>query len=270
MKNSQEVSDIGRFIRARREATDASTYKEIPARRRHVPHLTQSDLADLVDVSTVVISQIELGTYPNLSLTVLEKIAESLRFTPQQQVYLFGLFKERPQRQFAPEPEPAWLRISIDQIAHPVVVVNPMLEVVVMNNKARNLLGAINPETNSERSSFISIFQQPFAKQLLSNWDYYTASMVSGIKVTYAMLPGWRAYIDERSQFLAENDAYFRELWLQDDPLVPPTLDKFFNHPKVGTLHLKQILTDIIEIPGLTKVEFLPSDDITRTRLGQL
>lgn len=270
MNNSQEVRDIGRFIRARREASDASSYSELPARRRHVQHLTQNDLADLVDMSTVVISQIELGRYPNLSLANLEKIAAALRLTTQQEIYVFGLFQERTAQQLRELPEPAWLRPSIDQIAHPVIVANPMLDVVVMNSKARNLLADINPESKDFKSSFLTVFQQPTAREYFSNWDHYTASMVSAIKMNHATMPAWRQYIEERAEIIAETDMRFRELWMQDNPLIAPTLEKTFNHPEVGPLNMKQVLSGIIEAPGLTKVEFVPSDDTTRSRMAQL
>src|SRR5690554_5163328 len=121
IEDSCEARDIGRFIRARREKTLAHEFRDIPNRRRHVPHLTQSDLAELIDTSTVVVSQIEQGRYPNLNPAILQRLSRVLKLTPQQDSYLLELFKPRPITQKSSLDAPEWVTSSIKLIRHPIV-----------------------------------------------------------------------------------------------------------------------------------------------------
>lgn len=266
IEDSREARDIGRFVRAIRETTDANNYDRIPTRRRHVAHLTQSDLAELADVSTVVISQIEQGRYPNLNGSIMQRISQALDLTKQQSIYLLGLLEVRPVRQNSFEPVPRWVTDTIDQISHPVIVVTPAYDLVGINAKAMSLFVSMGPQFAPKRNGAVSIFQVPAVREFIEDWHSYAASLVSGIKMSYAMFPDWRDHIDNIVERLETTDPVFHQLWSQDDPLVPPTIEKQFHHPEYGILNVKQILTDIVEAPSLTRIDFTPSDDDTRRK----
>lgn len=266
IEDSREAEHIGRFLRAKREATPASNYSEIPSRRRHVTHLTQSDLAHLVDVSTVVISQIEQGRYPNLNRSILQRISQALNLTKQQSIFLLGLMEVRPAEQQSLTSAPGWVTDMIDQISHPVVVVTPAYDLVGINAKALSLFGSMSPQFAPRRNGAVSIFQLPAVREFIEDWHLYATSLVSGIKMSYAMFPNWRDYIDNLVKRLETTDPLFQQLWNQDDPLVAPTIEKQFNHPEYGILNVNQILTDIVEVPGLTRIDFTAADDDTRSK----
>lgn len=269
-KNSRQVGDIGRYVRARREATSIDAIEHISSRRRHVQHLTQSDLAELIGMSTVVISQIEQGRYPNLSRTILHRISESLALTQQQHTYLLGLFDKRPLSQRSPGPSPEWLTTSLNHIGHPAMVLNPGYDIVAINEKGKGFFGGINAEFSPNRNAAEVVFTLPAFKEFVPEWHQYAITVVSGIKINYAIFPAWRDYIDTVSKDLSNLSDLFAERWGLDDPLVTPTIEKVFHHPELGILNVRQILTDIIEAPGLTRVEIIPADDETRQKFGRL
>lgn len=268
--NSREAKDIGRFVRARRENTPANAYKEIPSRRRHVPHLTQSDLAELMDISTVVVSQIEQGRYPNLNLAILHRISRTLKFTQQQEMYLLGLFELRPKAQKSTQSAPAWVENSIKLVGHPVLVQDPAYGLLSLNSKSTWMFGSLEPGLEPNDNLVRFIFQNPRVRSFIAEWEFYSSTVVSGMRMYYAMHPDYRDYIDQLAQELEATDNYFKELWNQPDPLVKPTLEKTFIHPEAGELHVLQILTDIVEAPGLTRVELVPADDNTRRIFEQV
>lgn len=265
-----ESAQLGRFIRAKREQSDASSYDVIVSRRRHVAHLTQADLAELVGVSTVVISQIEQGRYPNLSKAILERVSTALRMTHQQHTYLVGLVQERPAMQKRFELAPDWVQVSINHIAHPVAVVNRAYDVVCMNQTGEALFRSTTSEIRPRRNSVVPMFHIQAMRDLIPDWRHYVSSLVSGMKMNYAIFPAWREYLDTLATDLGEHNPFFAELWHQADPLVQPTVIKHFNHPKVGPLRVNQILTDIIEEPSLTRVDFTPADEESRRKVEQL
>ncbi len=267
---SPEVRDIGRFIRDRREATPTSNYAQLPQRRRHVPHLTQGDLAELVHVSNVVISQIEQGRYPNLTHAVLQRIVKALQFTPQQEVYVMGMLEPRAAVQKSLEPAPEWVTKSINLTAHPVGVVNPAYDVLAINPKLLALFGHVRSGFATKRNAATSIFTLPGVRELIDDWSAYSASVVSGLRISYAMFPNWRDYIDDLVERLRETDPWLGACWDRDNPLIKPTMEKTFHHPEVGEIRLMQILTDIVEAPGLTKIEFMPADEESAAKIANL
>ena len=267
---SQEVRDIGRFIRARREVTPIEQFPQLPQRRRHVPHLTQGDLAELASVSSVVISQIEQGRYPNLTHGLLNRIANALHFTPQQEVYVLGLLEPRADVQKTLEPAPEWVTKSIELTAHPAGVVNPAYDVLAVNPALLGLFGSVRPGFTTKRNSAYSIFTLPGVREMIDDWPAYASSVVSGLRISYAHFPNWRNHIDELVARLRQTDPWFGECWDRDDPLVKPTMEKTFHHPELGEILVLQILTDIVEAPGLTKIEFMPANDESAAKLAKL
>lgn len=48
------------------------------------------------------------------------------------------------------------------------------------------------------------------------------------------------------------------------------TIEKVFNHPILGPVKMNQILSDIVEARNLTKIDFVPADEDSRTKLEAL
>lgn len=269
-KRVREVKDIGRFIHAQRRKANVEDFPDLPRRRRHVPYLTQDELAALLDVSTVVISQIEQGRYPNLNAPMLHRISATLRLTQQQSNYLRGLLTSRPDHQRSLEPAPDWVAASVKHIEHPVIVVNPAYDLLSVNDKARAFFGDVSLALSTTGNAAASIFQIPAMREFIEEWAAYAASLVSGLRMQYAMFPEYRDYIDDLALRLEEADEMFRDLWNQPDPLVKPTIEKTIDHSMLGRLNILQILTDIVEAPTLTKIEFIAADEETRKKFSRM
>lgn len=254
-------------MRARRELASSSSYEELPSRRRHVHHLTQSELAELVGVSTAVISQIEQARYPNLNNAILQRISLALRLSPQQDIYLRGLGVPRFSSDRPKQPVPAWLTASLPSIHHPVVVLNPCYDILLFNDQARSLFGAYISQLPMNRNAADFIFGEPKLKEFITHWSEYVASMVSGLKMSYALFPDFRDQIEAVAGRVQATGETFRQLWHMADPLVPPTIEKVFNHPSLGELRVYQILTDLVEARWLTRIEFIPANAETAAKM---
>ena len=262
-----ELQDIGRFVRARREAAIAASYEQLPHRRRHVGHLTQGELAELVGVSTAVISQIEQARYPNLSSAILHRISSALRLTPQQDLYLRGLGTPRTISDRNNHPMPAWLIASLASTHHPVIVLNPSYDILLHNDKAKTLFGVYLSRFLRNRNAADTVFGEPGLRSFFEPWSEYAASMVSGLKMSFALFPDFRDQIEDVAARVRTTDDTFRQLWDQSDPLVRPSIEKILRHPVLGELQVYQILTDLVEAKWLTKVEFIPANEETAAKM---
>lgn len=268
---SSEFHDIGRFIRARRMASNASDLPELPRRsRRHTPYITQSELAELVGVTSVVISQIEQGKYPNLSIALLKRIARVLEFNAQQEMFMLGLHTPAADTQLGKKPAPQWLFDSIADVQHPVFVVNPAYDLSGWNEKAVQILGEHAAEFLGTGNAVVSIFRNPQVKMFFADWTEYATTLVSGLRMSYGVHPNYREYVSRFAAEMSVDDEFFRTLWEKDDPLVVPTIEKDLEHPALGRIRVIQIATVVVEAPTFTMVEWLPADEETRARLDSL
>lgn len=267
---TSEARDIGRFIRAKRELAGIDSYPRFPRRRRHVQHLTQGELAELVGVSTIVISQIEQARYPNVTSSVLNKIADALHFTSQQRHYLLGLLQPRAEAQVTEDAAPDWVQGFIEQMQYPAIIVNPVFEVKAANRYAEAFFGAASQQPLQNDNLARLVFLEPKIKALIADQEAMAASLVSGLKMYFAVAPHYRDRIENLGADLSASDEFFRKLWEQDDPLVRATIEKVFNHPILGPVKMNQILSDIVEAPNLTKIDFVPADEDSRTKLEAL
>lgn len=265
-----EIRAVGRFIRAQRERTPAAAYRQLPGRRRHVLHITQAELAELVDVSTVVISQIEQGRYPNLTTSLMRRLITVLNLTPQQDVYLQGLLTRRPTRQREREDPPAWVVTAADMVTHPVAVVNPALDLLHANPAFHARFGRHMDAVLATGNAARSVFCLPELRAFINDWDDYAASAVSFLRMSWSMHAEFREYVERLAYDLSLHSESFRVLWGKDDPLARVTLEKSLNHPTLGTMQVLQILTDIVEASPLTRIEFFPADTESTGKMRQL
>lgn len=263
-----EFKDIGRFIHARRIVSNALDNKELPRRRRHVPYITQEELADLIDVSPVVISQIEQGRYPNLSGSILGRIARVLSFSQQQEMFAFGLLSPVRPKQETHDKAPRWMLDSIADTQHPTVVMTPAYDLLGWNKKTEDMFGDHATEFFSHGNGMTPIFGMPEMRTFFTDWAEYANSMVSGLRMSYAVHSYLREYITHLANDLCERDETFRTQWMKGDPLVIPTIEKELEHPSLGRLLMIQVITIVVEAPNLTMVEFLPADDETREKMA--
>lgn len=263
-----ELFDIGRFIRARRLAADATRHP-LPSRRRHVDHLTQSELAELVGVSTVVISQIEQGRYTNLNEPLLHRIGKVLEFNIQDNAFATGLLTPAPRDQRTPDPAPDWLLDSVTDTLHPVLLFDPAYAILGINQAATAMLGEAAEPFVAAGNAVYAFFDLPHFRTLFPNWEAYASSFPSGMRMAYGVHPRYRAYITSVARQLSARNDFFRRMWEADDPLMVPSVEQELHHPTLGTLRLFQVVTSVVAQPDLTLVEFLPADEETNARLRQ-
>lgn len=265
-----EFKNIGRFIRARRMVSNASAVQELPNRRRHVPYITQEELAYLVNVSAVVISHIEQGRYPNLNAAILGRIARALSFSQQQEMFAFGLLAPVRPKQESHDKAPKWMLDSIADTQHPTLVMTPAYDLLGWNQKTEDMFDVYAAEFFSYSNGMTPIFGMPEMRTFFADWKEYATSMVSGLRMSYAVHSYLRGHILELAEELAGKDELFRTQWLKDDPLVVPKIEKDIQHPSLGLMRIMQVITVVVEAPNIMMVEFLPADDATKARMASI
>ncbi|MEV6235787.1 helix-turn-helix transcriptional regulator [Lentzea sp. NPDC051838] len=152
---------LGRFLRARREATPP------PDRhRRRTPGLRRGELADRAGISVEYLTRLERGTDRSPSGQVLTSLAEALDLTADERVHLYRLIKAD---QTCAPPAPSPLRPTVLKMLEALeptaaCVLNATSDVLASTERFRQISG-LDDEPNLVRFAFSTE-----AKALYPDW----------------------------------------------------------------------------------------------------
>lgn len=142
---------LGRFLRARREAT-------IPpdTGRRRTPGLRRGELADRAGISVEYLTRLERGTDRSPSGQVLAALAGALHLTPDERIHLYRLIKADsncapPEHQLRPTA----LAVLTALEPTPACILSPAGDVLACTDGFRTLAGPLmTDEPNLVRFAF--------------------------------------------------------------------------------------------------------------------
>ncbi|WP_439658174.1 MmyB family transcriptional regulator [Lentzea sp. HUAS TT2] len=153
---------LGRFLRARREATTPPTLH-----RRRTPGLRRGELADRAGISVEYLTRLERGTDRSPSGQVLSALADALTMTADERVHLYRLIKA--DTNCAPAPPPP-LRSTVHAMLDALeptaaAVLSPAGDVLASTARFREISG-LDDEQNLVRFAF-----SPRALAHYPDWD---------------------------------------------------------------------------------------------------
>jgi len=141
---------LGRFLRARREATAPPT-----AERRRTPGLRRGELADRAGISVEYLTRLERGTDRSPSGQVLVALADALNMTSDERIHLYRLIKA--DTTCAPPPPPALrptVLATLDALEPAAACVLTPAGDVLAGNEAFHEISGLDGEANLVRFAF--------------------------------------------------------------------------------------------------------------------
>jgi transcriptional regulator with XRE-family HTH domain len=164
---------LGRFLRARREATTPPT-----AERRRTPGLRRGELADRAGISVEYLTRLERGTDRSPSGQVLSALANALTMTADERVHLYRLIKA--DAACSPPPPPALratVRATLDALEPTAAaVLSPAGDVVACTGGFREISG-LHDEQNLVRFAF-----GPHAKAHYPAWEQIAGDRAAALR----------------------------------------------------------------------------------------
>lgn len=258
------AQEIGRFIRQQRMNSPREDFPGLHQKRRHVPYLTQEELAALAEVATVTISQIESVRYPNLNQPLLRRICRALRLPAESEIYLTNLLEEPRGLISLDDVLSRWATAVVDEaVPNPAILINPVFDILYWNDATLKMLGDFSQAPAGYRNVVMSMFGIPQMREMWADWIGYATTLVAGLKMQYSLVPDFRARIMNLALRIQEQDSTFARLWVDVDPVLAPPPEKDFHHPKVGTLRLYQTVSQVLGAPHLSLMQFAPRDEET-------
>lgn len=240
------VTELGEFLRSRRDRLTPEDAGVSSYGRRRVPGLRREELAQLAGVSITYLTRLEQGQSQNASDAVIDALSRALQLDPDERAHLFALAHPAPaKRPRRSEPETA--KPGAEQLLHamgdvPAVLLGRFNDILAWNRAGHLLLaGHLDPEAPSsveERPNQTRmLFLDEHVRDLYVDWDDEVALAVASLRYVAAQFADDRR-LAELVGDLSVNSPEFARLWAGHDVRLCTSGSKRFRHPEVGELTL--------------------------------
>lgn len=265
-------SELGAFLRARREALGPAEVGLPSGPRRRTPGLRRSELATLAGVSVEYLTRLEQGRDRHPSTEVLSALARALRLDFDTEVRLRMLSKTTDGPACTEVPPPGRIvRPSVAALldrleSTPAVVLNRVSDLLAHTTpfgrlaEPTGLLGAAEPNLTRY------VFTHPNARTTFPDWAAVADKQAAALR-EHAPWDG-RYTADLATELRA--DPEFNRRWAGAPSLPASTGVERWVHPEVGELRLTYETLDLRGGDQQRLVVYLPADESTGTRLDQL
>jgi transcriptional regulator with XRE-family HTH domain len=265
--------ELAAFLRSRRERLTPTDVGMPPGLRRRTPGLRREEVAQLAGIGVTWYTWLEQGRPINVSVSVLDAVARTLRLDAAERAHLYRL------ADIPAVPEPgddgcAALAPEVQTIldgmpALPACVYNARYDLLAWNG----LYGALFPNLVSappeRRNALWHIFAGPGCCCRFVNGETERPRMVATVRSAFARHVGdpvWTDFIDRLTGASPE----FARLWAGHDVAQPGTTMKVFAHVTAGEIRLATTSLALTGSPQLRVLAYTPTDDESRDRLAWL
>ncbi|MBF5001617.1 helix-turn-helix domain-containing protein [Nocardia sp. BSTN01] len=241
MSNTR-YSELGGFLRSRRERIRPEEVGLAPGPRRRVPGLRRDEVAVLAGASVEYYTELERGAGSQPSDQMLAALARALRLSRDERDHLYRLANRSIPHQggTAAHVHPAMLDLLSRIDGTPAMVSTDLHTVLIQNPLAVAMLGDLAGHHGRAASFIYRWFTDPASRRIYPQEDLapQSRSFVADLRAAVGRRgPGdseASALVDELSQQSPE----FRELWADQDVGVRRDERKRILHPTVGMLDL--------------------------------
>lgn len=229
-------SELGDFLRIRRERLQPEDVGLPGSPRRRVPGLRREETALLAGISPEYYLRLEQGRVKHPSQQVVESLATALRLDQDARTHLHRLAQQpAPLHRIPAEPEAVQegVQLLIDTIALPAFVLGRFLDVLASNSLARILTPTFSPGVNTLRSAFLD----PAGLDLYVDRDDVIEDSVAGLRAVAGADMQEPSIVELIGDLEAGSEA-FRTLWARQNVRAKVGGSRRMVHPVVGELEL--------------------------------
>ena len=264
-------TELGTFLRSRRERLSPEDVGLPPSLRRRTPGLRREEVAQLAGVGVTWYTWLEQGRPINASTQVLDSIARTLRLDQDEHNHLYRLAdlpSLAPAGEHGAALEPEVQRV-LDEISSIACVINERFDLLAWNRTYSLVFPGLTDLRGKYRNTLWNIFTMPDCCHPFVNRADEMPRMVATFRAAYAHHVGekcWEHFIRD----LLERSPQFAELWRHHDVAGYGTRYKIFNHPTVGQLTFKSMSMGIHASPGARMVVYTAADEKTEEAMRGL
>ncbi|WP_307176582.1 helix-turn-helix transcriptional regulator [Streptomyces africanus] len=239
---SPKYTELGAFLRSRRERIRPEDVGLVAGPRRRVPGLRRDEVAQLAGASVDYYNELERGAGSQPSEQMLAALARALRLTSDERDYLYRLADRPLPAHGGPRAHvhPGMTDLLTRLTSTPAQVITDLHVTLVQNPLAIALLGDQSGFRGKNASFVYRWFTDPAARRLYPEADHdaQSRSFVADLRAAAARRdakdPEARTLIAD----LSARSPEFDDLWAQHEVRVRRDDRKRINHPALGTLEV--------------------------------
>lgn len=204
LTDGRPVTELGQFLRSRRDRLTPKDAGVLSYGRRRVPGLRREELAQLAGVSVTYLTRLEQGQSQNASNAVVDALARALHLDPDERAHLFALAYQAPaKRSRASKPEAA--KSGAEQLLHamgdvPAVLLGRFNDILAWNRAGHLLLAGhldrSGPSRSIDRPNQIRmLFLDEHTRDLYIDWRDEAALAVASLRYDSPRTDGWSSWL---------------------------------------------------------------------------
>ncbi|MDZ4380180.1 MAG: helix-turn-helix transcriptional regulator [Parvibaculum sp.] len=250
-------SELGHFLRARRERLTPQALGLPEGRRRRTAGLRREEVAERAGISTDWYIRLEQGRTVSPSPTTVDALARALDLDKAEHAHLKALASRADRRRFAPEEVPETVKRMVESLAQPAYVTGRRWDVLHWNEAADRVFAfsRIAPE---RRNILLNMLTNAATRRLFGDaWEREAKRMVAEFRKTHDLWAGDPAFAALLARLAAECTE-FDTWWKAHDIRDVAAGRKELSHPKLGSLRFDYASFQANDDPGLKLVVYTP------------
>jgi transcriptional regulator with XRE-family HTH domain len=246
-------SELGDFLRSRRERLSPKAVGLLSVRRRRTPGLRREEVAELAGIGVDWYIRLEQGRTVSPSVTTIDALARALRLSKAEHAHLRALTQNAGRKAFSPETLPGTIRRLIDKLDQPAYVTGRRWDVLAWN-KAANEIFAFDRLPEADRNILVCVLTKPHMRRLFeASWPDEAKRMVAKFRATHDLWAGDPAFIDLLAR-VRQGCPEFSTWWEAHDVGGISNGEKLLKHPKKGLLRFEYASFQATDDPALKLV----------------
>jgi transcriptional regulator with XRE-family HTH domain len=252
MSNPRQ-SELGDFLRSRREKLTPKAVGLPNGRRRRTPGLRREEVAELAGIGVDWYIRLEQGRTVSPSVTTIDALARALRLGKAEHKHFKALTQSADRRAFAPETVPPAVRRTVECLNLPAYVTGRRWDLLAWNAAADELF-AFSRLPEAERNVLLCVLTNRATRRLFgASWADEARRMVAQFRATHDLWAGDPAFQDLLAR-LREGCPEFAGWWEAHDIRGVAAGRKSLSHPKKGRLKLEYASFQANDDPALKLV----------------
>lgn len=237
-----EPTELGRFLRARRQALQPADVGFAAGARRRTPGLRRTEIALLADMSVDYYSRLEQARDTKPSESILASLARALRLSLDERDYLYRLAGYPPPaaNDVSSYVEPAMMYLLDALPAVPAHVMDDLTTIVAQNPLSRALVGSWADQGGRQANVLWRWFTDPGTRKLNVPEEHEAIGRgyVADLRTTAARR-GADHVVEQLIADLKSASAEFVRYW--DEMQIAPlhSTRKILEHPDAGRLDVQ-------------------------------
>ncbi len=242
------VTELGQFLRSRRDRITPDEVGVNSYGRRRVPGLRREELAQLAGVSITYLTRLEQGQSLNASDAIIDALARALQLDADERAHLHALAHRAPWKRPRAATPPEAAKPGAEQLLHsmgdvPAVLLGRFNDILAWNRAGHLLLAGhldyAAPSSIEDRPNQLKLlFLDEHTRDLYVDWPDEAALAVASLRYVAAQFAD-DLRLAELVGELSMKSVEFARLWAGHDVRLCTSGAKRFRHPEVGELELR-------------------------------